>query len=56
MADFFQFFAGMFENLLVVLDSIKLSMFGYEVTYLSIIVVGLMISMVAGVFWKGARA
>lgn len=55
MYQFILWFAGAFNQLLSLLDSISFNIAGYDVSYLSLIVAFLLISMVISIFWKGAK-
>lgn len=56
MTAVFNFFAAMFMRLWQLLNSIVFADFyGYEVSFGGIITALLVVSMVATVFWKGAR-
>lgn len=55
MTEFFDFFVSMFQQLFSLLGSVRFVLYGYEVTWLSVVFVFLVIGFVVGVFWKGAR-
>lgn len=56
MTEFAQSFVIMWENLFGLLNSISFDFYGYEVTYLSVILAFFALSMIISVFWKGAKA
>lgn len=57
MTAVFKFFVSMFSRLWDLLNSIVFpDFFGFEVSFGGIITALLVVSMVATVFWKGARA
>lgn len=56
MTAVFNFFVSMFSRLWQLLNSIVFADFyGYEVSFGGIVTALLVVSMVATVFWKGAR-
>lgn len=56
MTEFAKAFVIMWQNLLGLLNSISFEFYGYEVTYLSVLLAFFVLSMIISVFWKGAKA
>lgn len=55
MTEAYKFLIDSFKSVLDQLDSIKFDFFGFKVSYWGIIFAGIIISMIAAVWWKGAR-
>lgn len=53
MLDIFRMFADMWYRFLNVLDGIHLSVGGFSVTYLDIVLGFILISLVVTAFWRG---
>lgn len=55
MTLFFEAFLGFMRDIILTFDQLKFELFGYKVSYFSILFVFLIIGFVINVFWRGAR-
>lgn len=55
MAEFISFFISMWQGLIGSLDSVRFDVFGIEASLFQILIGFILLSIVMGVFWKGAR-
>lgn len=55
MTDAISSLFGFINKLVDLLYSVTFELYGYEVSYFSIIFAFIVISMVVGIWWKGAR-
>lgn len=56
MMDFFTFIGNFWRSLIALFDAHPLQIGNYSVSFFALIFAFLIISLVAAVFWKGARA
>lgn len=56
MTEFFTAFIGWWRSLFDLLDSITFELYGFNVSFLSVLFVFLLFAIVISVFWKGAKA
>lgn len=55
MTQFVKFMIGMFGDILTMVDSWYIDFYGFKVSWLSIVVVFILIAMFAGYLYKGAK-
>lgn len=55
MEKFFIMFANLWRSLLGLLDRVKFTVGGYTVSVYSLILAFLVLGIIIGVFWKGAK-
>lgn len=55
MTDFVKFVIGMMRNILTMMDGWQIDFYGFRISWLSILVVFILIAMFAGYLYKGAK-
>ena len=55
MTEFFEFFAQWMNNLLALLNSVTFRIFNFNVSLLYLLLGFIFVSMMLGIFWKGAK-
>lgn len=55
MSEFFSFFILMWQRLIGSLESVRFDVFGIDASLFQILIGFILLSIVIGVFWKGAR-
>ena len=56
MTQFFNLLLSFFRALLALLNDIRFEFFGYEVTFLSVLVTFGIFGIICSVFWRGGKA